>query len=63
YSGFGGGGGGGYYGGGGGGGGSNYGVGGGGGGGSSHVERSATHVKMVRGAGSGGNGLIVVSWN
>jgi hypothetical protein len=67
YSGMGGGGaGGGYYGGGGGGAGgffsSGPGGGGGGGGGSSYIETSATHVKNLRGAGSSGNGQIVISW-
>jgi hypothetical protein len=62
----GGGGGGGYYGGGGGGSGtgstSAVGGGGGGGGGSSFIERSATHVKNIRGGASAGNGKIVISW-
>jgi hypothetical protein len=62
----GGGGGGGYYGGGGGGTGGQWssgpGGGGGGGGGSSYVEPGATHVKDIRGAGSSGDGQIVISW-
>jgi hypothetical protein len=35
---------------------------GGGGGGSSYVEKSATHVTMLRGGGSTGNGVVVISW-
>lgn len=59
----GGGGGGGYYGGGGGGGGrAPYYSGGGGGGGSSFAERHAAHVHMVRGGGTNGNGVVVLSW-
>lgn len=34
----------------------------GGGGGSSYVEKTATDVMMVRGGGSTGNGLIIISW-
>ena len=62
----GGGGGGGYYGGGGGGAGvlatSGYGGGGGGGGGSSYVEPSATHVTNTQGAGSSGDGRVIIAW-
>lgn len=36
--------------------------GGGGGGGSSHVDKKATEVRVMRGGTSGGNGFVTISW-